>query len=191
MDNKIRAYIYAFLSRIYSSEISNKLFSELRANEELLRTIGDKAFEYLHNDDEKNLLRELSIEYNSLFVMNNHPIESSAVDAKNEILVGLQNPVTQFYVNHGYDLNLEASHHHVPDHIAIEFGFMQKLILQQETMAQMKFYNEHLMAWIPQYLIAIKDMTSNLFYLDLADFTIDFMLEDYSNMVVESSNESA
>jgi TorA maturation chaperone TorD len=191
MDNKIRAYIYAFLSRIYSSEISEKLLVELKANEELLRTIGDGAYDFLHNGDEKIILRELGIEYNSLFVMNNHPIESSAVDAKNEILVGLQNPVTQFYVNHGYDLNLEASHHHVPDHIAIEFGFMQKLILQQDTKAQMKFYNEHLMSWIPPYLIAIKDMSSNPFYIDLADFTIDFMLEDYSSMIVEAANESA
>ncbi len=191
MDNKIRAYIYAFLSRIYSSEISEKLFTELKANDELLRTIGDGAFDFLHSGDEQSTLRELSIAYNSLFVMNNHPIESSAIDAKNEILVGLQNPVTQFYVNHGYDLNLEASHHHVPDHIAIEFGFMQKLILQQDTKAQMKFYTEHLMAWIPQYLIAIKEMSDNPFYSDLSDFTIDFMLEDYSNMVVENTNESA
>lgn len=191
MDNKIRAYIYAFLSRIYSSEISEKLLVELRANEELLRTIGNGAYDFLHNGDEKTIMRELSIEYNSLFIMNNHPIESSAVDAKNEILVGLQNPVTQFYVSHGYDLNLEASHHHVPDHIAIEFGFMQKLILQNDIKAQMKFYNEHLMAWIPPYLIAIKDMSSNSFYSDLADFTIDFMLEDYSNMIVEANNESA
>lgn len=191
MDNKIRAYIYAFLSRIYSSEISEKLLIELKANEDLLRTIGDEAYNFLHNQDEEITLKELGIAYNSLFVMNNHPIESSAIDAKNEILVGLQNPVTQFYVNHGYDLNLEASHHHVPDHIAIEFGFMQKLILQQDTNAQMKFYNEHLMAWIPQYLIAIKEMSDNSFYSDLADFTIDFMLEDYSNMIVEATNESA
>lgn len=191
MENKIRAYIYAFLSRIYATEINEKLLSELKADIELMETIGEGALSYINSKDEASILRELSIEYNSLFVMNNHPIESSVIDAKNEILVGLQNPVTQFYVNHGYDLNLEASHLHTPDHIAIEFGFMQKLILQQDVEAQMKFYNEHLMAWIPPYMVAIKEICDNPFYSDLADFTIEFMLEDYSNMIVEASNESA
>ncbi len=66
-------------------------------------------------------------------------------DVKNEILVGLQNPVMQFYLNYGYDINLDASSLYVPDHIAIELGFMQKLVLGDEREAQIKFSQTHLL----------------------------------------------
>lgn len=189
MDNKIRAYIFAFLSRIFSSHIEKKLLNEMQTNEELLRTIGDNAFNYLTQNDEDKLLNELNVAFHSLFVTNNHPIESAVVDAKNEILVGLQNPVMQFYYNHGYDLNLAASSLHVPDHLAIELGFMQNLVLQNDKMAQLKFYEEHLFNWVPPYLISTKEMSDNPFYSDLFDFTIDFMFEDYSNIFEEAGDE--
>jgi len=185
MENRVRAYIFAFISRIYASEVSAKLLSDMRANEELLETIGEGALAYIKSLDDEELLEALNIEYHTLFLMNNHPIESSVLDVKNEILVGLQNPVMQFYFNHGYDINLETSSLHVPDHIAIEFGFMQKLALQDDKKAQLKFYREHLLNWVPQFLIAVKEMTENPFYADICDFTIDFMMEDYSNLSFE------
>jgi TorA maturation chaperone TorD len=179
MENRIRANIFAFLSRLYASEIDAKLLRDIREDEELLATIGGNALRYLRNSDETALLHELNIEYNTLFLMNNHPIESSILDVKNEILVGLQNPVMQFYFSHGYEIDLEASSLYVPDHIAIEFGFMQKLILQDDKRAQLKFYKEHLLAWVPQFLTGVKEMTENPFFEDLCDFTVDFLLEDY------------
>lgn len=188
MDNKIRAYIYAFLSRVFSNHIDQKLLKDLQSNEELLKTIGENGYDYLLQHDSQTLLEELNIEYYTLFVMNNHPIESSVQDVKHEILVGLQNPVMQFYFEYGYDLNLEASHLHVPDHIGMEFGFMQNLILQNDKQGQHKFYEAHLLTWVPPFLISIKEMTKNPFYSDLCDFTIDFLLEDYSNLTIEVQN---
>ena len=189
MDNKIRAYIFAFLSRIFSTHIEKKLLNEIQSNDDLLRTIGEGAFNYLKQNDEDVLLEELNVAFHSLFVTNNHPIESAVIDAKSEILVGLQNPVMQFYFNHGYDLNLAASSLHVPDHLAIEFGFMQNLVLQNDKMAQIKFYEEHLMIWVPPYLISTREMSDNPFYSDICDFCIDFMLEDYSSLFEEVGNE--
>jgi putative dimethyl sulfoxide reductase chaperone len=185
MDNKVRAYIFAFLSRAYASQINLKLLEDMQGNQELLATIGDEAAKYISNNTQELLLEELNIEYNSLFLMNNHPIESSILDVKNEILVGLQNPVMQFYYSYGYEINLENSSLHVPDHIAIEFGFMQKLVLQNDTNGQLNFYRAHILEWIPQFLITIKEMTTNPFYRDLCDFTIEFLLEDYSNLALE------
>jgi len=189
LDNKIRAYIFAFLSRIFSSHIEKKLLNEIQANEDLLKTIGENAYNYLMQNDEEKLLVELNVAFHSLFVTNNHPVESAVIDAKNEILVGLQNPVMQFYFNHGYDLNLASSSLHVPDHLAIEFGFMQNLVLQKDKLAQIKFYEEHLMAWVPPYLISTKEMSDNPFYKDICDFTIDFMFEDYSSLFEEVNDE--
>ncbi len=187
MENRVRAYIFAFLSRIYTREIDEKLLNDIRADKDLLATIGESALEYMGSGEASLLLEELNIEYHTLFLMNNHPIESSIQDVKNEILVGLQNPVMQFYFNHGYEVNLEASSLYAPDHIAIEFGFMQKLVLQDDKKVQLKFYRKHLLTWIPQFLIGIKEMTENPFYKDICDFTIDFLLEDYGNLIFEAN----
>lgn len=185
MDNKIRAYIYAFLSRIFSREIDAKLLEDLKNNPELLQTIGDGAYEYINANEDATLLDELNVEYNYLFVMNNHPIESAVQDVKNEILVGLQNPVMQFYVNYGYDINLDASNLYVPDHIAIELGFMQKLVLQDEKQAQVKFARMHLLSWVPPFLVSVQQMSQNPFYSDLCDFAIEFLLDDYATLSQE------
>jgi len=187
MDNKIRAYIYAFLSRIFSREIDARLLDDMKGNAELLQTIGEEAYEYINSKSNEELLDELNVEYNYLLVMNNHPIESAVQDVKNEILVGLQNPVMQFYVNHGYDINLDASNLYVPDHIAIELGFMQKLILQDDKRAQLKFAQAHLLSWVPPFLISVKEMSKNPFYHDVCDFAIEFLLEDYASLPQEPS----
>jgi len=191
MDNKIRAYIYAFLSRIFSSEIDAKLLQDMKGNAELLQTIGDEAYEYIASKSNEELLDELNVEYNYLFVMNNHPIESAVQDVKNEILVGLQNPVMQFYVNYGYEINLDASNLYVPDHIAIELGFMQKLVLQDDKQAQIKFAQAHLLSWVPPFLISVKEMSQNPFYYDLCDFAIEFLLEDYATLSQEVKEEAS
>ncbi|KIM06314.1 MAG: hypothetical protein KU38_13295 [Sulfurovum sp. FS08-3] len=180
MDTKIRAYIYAFLSRIFSHEIDAKLLGDMKSNPDLLETIGERASKYILSKDNQTLLEELNIEYNYLFVMNNHPIESAVQDVKNEILVGLQNPVMQFYLNYGYDINLDASNLYVPDHIAIELGFMQKLVLGDEREAQITFAQTHLLSWIPPFLVSVKAMSHNPFYADVCDFAIEFLLEDYA-----------
>ena len=101
MDNKIRAYIYAFLSRAFAGEIDKKLLDDMKSDPGLLQTIGEATYSYFGNAEDEVLLEELNVEYNSLFLMNNHPIESSVQDVKNEILVGLQNPVMQFYFTYG------------------------------------------------------------------------------------------
>jgi TorA maturation chaperone TorD len=185
LDQKTRVYIYAFLSRIFSEQIDKQLLSDLRGDDALLKTIGEEAFSYIQSKDEDTLLEELNIEYHSLFVMNNHPIESSVQDVKNEILVGLQNPVMQFYFQHGYEVNMDTSNLYVPDHLGMELGFMQNLILQNEKQVQLQFYKAHLLSWVPQFLIALKEMSANPFYRDICDFCIDFMLEDFSDLSFE------
>ncbi|BBG64732.1 hypothetical protein NNO_0030 [Hydrogenimonas sp.] len=107
MDDRTRLYIYAFLSRIFTEELDEKALRDLAGNEELLKTIGEDTAEWFQRSDLEKIGEELNIDYNSLFVIHNHPIESSVTDSKNEILVGLQNPVMQFYFSRGYDLNME------------------------------------------------------------------------------------
>ncbi|WP_201352210.1 TorD/DmsD family molecular chaperone [Hydrogenimonas urashimensis] len=185
MDDKTRLYIYAFLSRVFTEELDAKALEDLRNSESLLETIGEETHEWFRTTDEVALAEALNVDYNSLFGINNHPIESAVMDSKNEILVGLQNPVMQFYFSHGYDLNLESSKLYVPDHAGIEFGFMQSMISAGDKKAQAEFLHKHLVQWIVPFLVAVKPMADTPFYRDLCDFTIEFLLSDYSQLVDE------
>ncbi|SFO91565.1 TorD/DmsD family molecular chaperone [Hydrogenimonas thermophila] len=185
MDDKTRLYIYAFLSRVFTEELDDKALNDLYENEALLETIGEETLKWFKTNDLEYLKEQLNIDYNSLFGINNHPIESAVMDSKNEILVGLQNPVMQFYFSHGYDLNLENSKLYVPDHAGIEFGFMQSMISQNDKFTQAEFLQKHLLNWIVPFLVAVKPMADTPFYRDLCDFIIEFLMSDYSALIDE------
>ena len=191
MDDKTRLYIYAFLSRIFTEELDDKALRDLKNNEALLETIGEETARWFKENDEATLKEALNVDYNSLFVINNHPIESAVMDSKNEILVGLQNPVMQFYFSHGYDLNLEGAKVYVPDHAAIEFGFMQSMISSGDKTTQAEFLHKHLLTWIVPFLVAIRPMADTPFYRELCDFIVEFLLADYSQLVEETGEVNA
>lgn len=192
MDKKTRLYIYAFLSRVFTAELDEKALLDLQKNEQLLETIGQESAEWFATQALDAIEEALNVDYNTLFVMHNHPIESAVMDSKNEVLVGLQNPVMQFYFQHGYDFNLEQSSLYVPDHLAIELGFMQKLVSQDETAVQIEFMQQHLLKWIPPFLIGIQGQSQTPFYRELCDFTIEFLLSDYSGLCAgETENADA
>ncbi len=183
MEEKIRAYIYAFLSRVYSSEVDSAFLKDMKANEDVLKLIGLDSYNYLKNNKKSEVLEELNTDFHSLFHMNNHPYETAVLDCSSDVMSGMQNPVMQFYKNSGYDINLEYAQINIPDHIAIELGFMQKLVLDQNTKLQKKFLKKHLLQWIPPFMMGIKPMAQTPLYSDLCDFTSEFLLNDYNGLL--------
>ncbi|BCD61095.1 MULTISPECIES: molecular chaperone [unclassified Nitratiruptor] len=185
MDNKTRAFGYAFLSRMFEKELGEKEIEDLRNSPELLETIGEDAKEYIETHDLDKLLDELNIDFNSLFVINSQPVESLVIDSTGEILVGLQNPVMFFYFENGYEIDMNRTEILAPDHISIEFAFMQNLAYRNENKTAFKFLRDHLLQWVPPYLTAMRGVANTPFYKDLCDFTIDYMLNDYEMLKKE------
>ena len=185
MDNKARAFVYAFLSRMFEKELGQKEISDLRSNPELLETIGEGAKEYMLQEDVDRLQEELNIDFNSLFVINSQPVESLVVDSTGEILVGLQNPVMFFYFENGYEVDMNKTEILAPDHLSIEFAFMQNLAYRGETKQAQKFLKEHLLLWVVPYLVAMQKQAQTPFYKDLCDFTNDFLLSEYETLKQE------
>ena len=179
MDNKARAFVYAFLSRMFEKELGQKEIEDLRSNPELLETIGKEAKEYMLQEDVGKVEEELNIDFNSLFVINSQPVESLVVDSTGEILVGLQNPVMFFYFENGYEVDMNKTEILAPDHLSIEFAFMQNLAYRGETKQAQKFLKEHLLLWVVPYLVAMQKHAQTPFYKDLCDFTNDFLLNEY------------
>jgi TorA maturation chaperone TorD len=188
MDNDYRLFIYAFLSRVMSDIPDARFVRDLKANSDLLNVIGEESVKWFGENDDETLLDALNTDYSSMFILNTQPVESFVLDAKNETLVGLQNPVMAFYFNHGFEVNMDQTNIMAPDHLSIEFAFMQTLIYRNEMPPQLSFLNEHLMNWVIPYMMGMKSMAQTPFYRDICDFVVEFLTADYEYLSQERSD---
>lgn len=179
MDKEYRLYIYAFLSRTMADSADKRYVSDLRNNKDFLELLGESTVEYFDEKSDEAILDELNEDFSSMFVINTQAVESFVLDAKNETLVGLQNPVMNFYYKHGFELNMDQTELMAPDHLSIEFAFMQTLIFRNEQQAQADFLKEHLFNWVVPYMMGMKSMTLTPFYRDICDFIVEFLVADY------------
>lgn len=181
--NDSRATVYGFLSRVFAA-IPDKPFIEgLKQTPILLELLGESTQQWINTTPLDLLLDELNTDYSSLFIINSHPVESAVVDAKNDILIGLENPIVHFYFTHGYELNLNFTEILSPDHIAIETGFMENLILSQDSVSQKEFMSQFLITWAPLYLLGLKPHAKTPFYQDFLDFATEFIISDYGYII--------
>jgi TorA maturation chaperone TorD len=179
MNNEYRFYIYAFLSRVMSNIPDRRFIHDLKNNEQLLEIIGEETQEWFKNTDEDALYDAMNIDYSSMFILNTQPVESFVLDAKNETLVGLQNPVMAFYFTHGFEVNMDQTDIMAPDHLGIEFAFMQMLIYRNEVEPQSEFLDKHLFPWVVPYMMGMKSMAETPFFRDICDFIVEFLSSDY------------
>ncbi|MDQ1299115.1 MAG: putative dimethyl sulfoxide reductase chaperone [Campylobacterota bacterium] len=189
MNSEYRIYIYAFLSRVMSNILDRRFIIDLKNNQQLLEIIGEETQQWFTKTEEETLLEALNVDYTSLFLLNMQPIESFVLDAKNETLVGLQNPAMAFYFKHGFELNMDQTELMAPDHLSIELAFMQTMVYRNETQGQMEFMNAHLFAWVVPYMLGMKSMASTPFYRDICDFMVEFLAADYAFLSNGSVNE--
>lgn len=123
---------------MFSDVLDIKLIEELKKDTSILEMVLQDEVAWFLDTPCDVLEESLNVDFTSLFWIHSMPIESSILDDKEEVLVGLQNPVMQFYFEHGYDY-LSSSKQHAPDHLSLELAFIQNLILKNERPAQRAF----------------------------------------------------
>lgn len=175
-----RRYYYALMSRIFSDILDDKAIEQLRDNSELLELLGPDTAAFFENNSIDGLKELLNIDFTTMFLMNTHPVESAIHDNSKDIVTGMENVVMQFYMDYGYEIDMNATHIMAPDHISIELGFMQNAITKESFEVQYKFAKEHLMSWIPSFLIACEEMADTPFYRDFCNFASEFIVSDYA-----------
>lgn len=190
MNKEYRLYVYAFLSRTMAETADTRYISDLRDNSDLLELLGESTVEWFKNNDNESIMDQLNEDFSSMFVINTQAVESFVLDAKNETLVGLQNPVMNFYYKHGFELNMDQTELMAPDHLSIEFAFMQTLIFRDEKKPQYDFLKEHLFNWVVPYMIGMKSMAATPFYKDICDFIVEFLVADYEYCTSTMESES-
>ncbi len=191
MNNQYRRTLYAFLSRVMSDIPDRRFITDLKNNQQLLEVIGEETQEWFNALSNEDLHEALNTDYTSMFLLNAQPVESFVLDAKNETLVGLQNPVMAFYFTHGFELNMDQTELMAPDHLSIELAFMQTLVHRNEMNAQIQFLDEHLFMWVIPYMLGMKSMADTPFYRDICDFMVEFLVSDYEFLHQASNNEQS
>jgi len=191
MNKEYRLYIYAFLSRTMADVPDRSYIKDLRNNTDLLELLGEDTKEWFEQKSDEEISNALNEDYSSMFVINTQPVESFVLDAKNETLVGLQNPVMNFYYKHGFELNMDQSELMAPDHLSIELAFMQTLVYREEIKPQYDFLTQHLFAWVVPYMLGMKSMAVTAFYKDICDFMVEFIVADCEvcTQMMESESE--
>jgi len=179
MNNEYRLYIYAFLSRVMSDIPDRRFIHDLKSNDSLLEIIGEETKAWIQETDVEEIYEALNVDFTSMFILNTQPVESFILDAKNETLVGLQNPVMAFYFTHGFEVNMDQTQIMAPDHLAIELAFMQTLVYRNEMAPQLEFLDQHLFPWVVPYMMGMKSMAGTPFYRDICDFMVEFLSADY------------
>lgn len=194
-----RSDVYGLLSSVYSQE-PDKGFIENVQNDKSLRLLiaeGGMWDEKFWAQSVKELYERLAVEYTRLFIgPKNHipPLESlynykegetrqiwgsATVDVKKLI----ESSGLSFIKNYGS----------IPDHISIEFEFMQKLVekegelwekenynsqLYKTIELEMRFINEHLKMWIPDFCQKVIGAAKLDFYKNFAKLTKDFIVTE-------------
>jgi len=211
MDDKIqenqgRINMYAFLSRLLIEEIDENLLEKIKNNPDLLELFPNtKEWEGFKTKSTKELIDEdLNVDYTTVFILNAYPYESVFMNDEGHINPTPTNPTLQFYLEHGYEIDLNKTRVLSPDHIAVELEFMITLIQEQlkaysmndqegEKKAlnlQKEFMENHILQWAPIYLMAARDMSETPFYYDVCQMALDFIMTDYEYILEQLEAEN-
>jgi TorA maturation chaperone TorD len=165
-----RSSIYQLLASVYLREPDGKL-TELFAKAGL---------------DPKVALDDLAVEYTRLFIgPGKHiaPYESVHRPGDTGMLWGESTAAVKRFIE-ASGLKYKSTFTEMPDHIGAEFEFMQKLIAleaegdKKSRQIQKKFFEEHLLRWVPNFCRKVKEEARLDFYKEAAEMTEEFMIKE-------------
>lgn len=194
-ENQARINMYGFISRLFMEEVDENLIQMIKSKPELLDLFPlTKEWDLFFNKETKSLIdEELNVDYTTIFLLNAYPYESVFMNDEGHINPTLTNPTLQFYLEHGYEIDLNKTRVLSPDHIAVEMEFMITLINEQlnaysmfneeeekkALTAQKEFMENHLLRWSTIYLLSAIDLAETPFYKDVCEMALEFLLSDY------------
>ena len=190
-----RINFYALLSRITMSEIDEGLLKSIEDDESMLSffpTYRDWAKK--EEMSRKELIEKyLNVDFTNLFLLHLVPYESFYMRDDQMMETGADNPVQQLFMDLNFRVELDKARVMSVDHIGVELEFMYMLCdserkaLEDGNMEvageiaeiEYHFLKDHLVQWLPMYLLNVKSEAGTAFYYDVADLTLDFVLNDF------------
>ena len=190
-----RIALYALISRLMLIEVDEALLENIENDENLLSFFPNYASWSKREElPRKELITEYyNVDFTNLFLMHLVPYESFYTREDQMIESGGENPVIELYNDLDFRVELDRARVVSADHIGVELEFMYMLCtaLQKALEAEDKdgicellqvqraFMKEHLLEWVPMFLINAKKESRTPLYHDATELTLEFLLSDY------------
>ena len=190
-----RIAIYGLISRLMIKEVDATLLDTIDNDSDLLDLFPNyKTWDKRETLSQKELVDEYyNVDYASLFLMHLVPYESFYTRDDQMIESGGENDVLKLYNELDFRVKLSEARVVSPDHIGVELEFMYMLCgaalrafnednkdaLCELYQVQRGFMKEHLLEWVPLFLINAKRESRTPLYHDACDLTLDFILSDF------------
>ncbi|MEG3617643.1 molecular chaperone TorD family protein [Magnetovibrio sp. PR-2] len=194
--SKARANVYGLLAEVFRSEPSSSFLNNLQDPHvtETLQNMGCSLWDDIDTSSHEQLGEDLALEYTRLFIGPGprvSPHQSMHVDSRfgeeNELWSEETVEVKKFMEGAGVAIN--DGFIGMPDHISAEFEFMEQLLKAEEEAwsnsddetafnilkIQERFYNEHIVRWVPNFCEKLADFAKHPFYKEFADVTNNFI----------------
>jgi TorA maturation chaperone TorD len=190
-----RSDIYGLLATVYGQEITSDLLGQIKAPQFLgaLSVLEVEGIDSLVQKPEAELLEDLAVEYTRLFlgpgkhISPHESVHHQREDGQWGKLWGASTvEVKRFIEATGLTYNEEFKG--LPDHISVEFEFMQQLTLREEKawkedpgqaqacrQVEKKFIEEHLIRWVPAFCEMVIQEAESPFYHAMAALTRSFI----------------
>lgn len=190
-----RIAIYAIISRLMMIEVDCKFLKHIESNEAILDLFPNyKNWEKKKEFGCGELISNFyDVDFANLFLMHLVPYESFYTRDDQMIQSAGENPVISLYDALGFKAKLEVARVVSPDHIGVELEFMYMLCdatlkayeanddegIKELISIQHGFLKDHILKWMPMFLIAMKNESRTPLYHDGADLTLEFILSDF------------
>jgi TorA maturation chaperone TorD len=198
-----RSDIYGLLATVYRQEVTSGLLQQVINPQfmDILIDLGAEGIDgHLKQKSEAELIEELAVEYTRLFlgpgkhISPHESVHHQRDDNQWGKLWGKSTAeVKKFIESTGLDYIEDFKG--LPDHISVEFEFMQQLTLREEQawkeadadkatacrQVEKKFIEEHLTRWIPSFCEQVLQEAELPFYHAMAALTrsfIEFEMEE-------------
>ena len=197
-----RSDIYGLLATIYGQEITSDLLQQIKTPQFLgaLSVLEVEGIDGLMQKPEAELLEDLAVEYTRLFlgpgkhISPHESVHHQREDGQWGKLWGASTVEVKKFIE-ATGLSYTDDYKGMPDHISVEFEFMQQLILAEEQawkeadadkaascrQVEKKFIEEHLINWIPAFCEMVIQEAELPFYQAVAALTrsfIEFEMEE-------------
>jgi TorA maturation chaperone TorD len=192
---KNRVALYGLISRLMMKEVDERFLDTIEKDEDLLALFTNyKEWDKRKTLSRKDLINQYyNVDFTNLFLMHLVPYESFYTRDDQMVESGGDNPLLDLY--HEFDFSVELAKARVvsPDHIGIELEFMYMLSkaalkafdsddkdsLCELFQVQRAFLKEHLLEWVPLFLINAKRESRTPLYHDGTELTLEFLLSDF------------
>ncbi len=197
--NSSVAGIYGLLATFFAAEPNQDLLVHLQtpALRDLFTELGIDLGESFYTKDKEDLLEELAVEFTGLFIgpgrfiSPHESVHHIREDGDYGKLWGADTVAVKKYIE-ATGLSYQSDFGGMPDHIAAELEFMQKLeeryaqavedndteLAQNLTRIKGRFLSEHLLVWIPEFCEKVMANASLSFYREIARVTSDFLQQE-------------